>query len=223
MITLATYKRPHNLLRFIAAYGITEASEPVLVLVDEDDDSYDRIVMPPTFRMERIPPGCTASKRANIQFERYPNEPYYAIMGDDVVPMTKHWDRKLKAAAGEWKIAYCADGIQNERLATHPFIGGELVRAQGFVEEPMMRDWYADNCRMDVGNALGLLVYLDDVEYDHQHHTTGKSLLDTTYLKQKNHEEDAYLYEVWRLNGGLRDTVERVRKAMLDKGVVGVP
>ena len=214
MIILATHRRPENLNRFIEAYKNTEASEPVLLLIDENDDSYDHMPVPDQFTVHRITPGCCASRRANIPYVIYPDEPYYAIMGDDVVPKTKHWDRILKERAGRWKIAYCADGIQNQRLATHPFIGGDLVRAMGFVEEPSMGDWFADNCRMDIGMELGLLDYVEEVQFDHRHFITGKAPEDETYKKQRDHDKDREAYHKWRFFGGFAETVTRIKGAI---------
>jgi hypothetical protein len=135
-------------------------------------------------------------------------------MADDVEPLTDYWDVTMKAACGEWKMAYCADGIQNRKLPTHPFMGGKFVRAQGFIEEPSVHDWFADNCRKDVAYALNLSVYVEEVKFMHHHHVNGKAPLDETYTKQWNHSEDAYLYQRWLRHGGFRKTVDRVRKAM---------
>lgn len=199
MICLATHKRPDNITRFIASYGVTGAIEPVLMMIDEDDRSYDNIVFPDSFKVITIPSGSTASRRANIPFERFPEEPYYAIMGDDIVPMTNNWDQILKAAAGRFRIAYPDDGIQHHRLATHPFIGGDLVRSQGFVEEPSMGDWYADNCRMEIGRALHLLKYVEEVKFDHMHYINGKAPLDETYQKQQGRDPKDYIK--WQSTG----------------------
>ena len=218
MIILATHKRPDNLKRCIQACKDTEVTERVLVLIDEDDDSYDSISLPENFTVHRIPPGSCASRRANIPFELHPDEPYYAIMGDDVVPKTKGWDKILRARAGGWKVAYCADGIHNQKLATHPFIGGELARAQGFVEEPSMLNWYADNCRMDVGAELGLLDYVEEVQFEHLHHCNGKAPVDETYTKQGDHKADLWAYQRWRLFGGFAETVQRISEVINQQG-----
>jgi hypothetical protein len=212
MINLPTHKRPKSLLRFIEAYHLTQATEPVLLLIDEDDNSYDELSFPSNFSILRIPPGCSAPQRANIPFEKSPHEPYYAIMGDDVVPLTPLWDQKLKEHAQKWKVAYGADGIQNEKLTTHPFIGGEFVRAQGFVAEPAMGDWYGDNCLMDVARTFDLLDYVPEVKYDHQHYITGKSELDATYAKQSDPNKDFEAYKNWGENGGYTNTLLRIAK-----------
>ncbi len=218
MIILATHKRPKNIMRFFRICKQTQVTEKVLLLIDEDDNSYEEILtsLPKNFSVLRIPPGCCASRRANIPFEKFPNEPYYAIMGDDVFPVGWKWDQVMREAAGEWNIAYCDDGIQGKHLATHPFIGGELVRAQGFVEEPSMLDWFADNCRMDVGAELGLLRYVENVKFDHLHHINGKADFDQTYAKQKNGEGAYAEYLKWRLFGGFSRTVRKIEKAIKD-------
>lgn len=219
MIILATHKRRAGLERFIEAYIKTKASEPVKLVIDEDDRSYDGLFLPDTFTVLRIPPGAVASERANVVFRNFPNEPYYAILADDIEPLTEHWDIIMKESCGSWNIAYCADGIMNERLATHPFMGGELMRAQGFIEEPSVHDWYADNCRMDVGHHFGCLVYVKNVHFMHHHHMNGKAVKDETYLKQWDHNHDSYLYQQWLHFGGFRGAVDRIKKVMDEKSI----
>lgn len=218
MIILATHKRRAGLERFIGYYIKTKASEPVKLVIDDNDCSYDGMFLPDSFSVLRIPPGASATERANVAFRNFPDEPYYGIMADDVEPLTEHWDIIMKESCGDWNMAYCADGIMNERLATHPFFGGQLIRAQGFIAEPSLHDWYGDNCWMDVTHALGVILYVKGVNFMHHHHLNGKAPMDETYKKQWDHSHDSYLYQQWLHFGGFRKTVNRVSKVMLDKG-----
>jgi hypothetical protein len=214
MLILPTHKRRNNLTRFIAAYDETKAVEPVLLVIDDNDTTYDDVVLHSNFSILRIPPGLCSSKRENLAFEKYPDEQCYGILADDVVPRTPHWDVIMKEAAGDWGLAYCPDTIHGKKLPTHPFMGGELVRAMGFIDEPTIHDYYSDNCRRDVAHALGLLRPVDNVELVHMHWVNGLADKDDTYKKQWDNNHDAYLYQQWLHFGGFYDTVRRVKGKM---------
>lgn len=214
MIILPTHRRKANLERFIRAYVRTKASEPVLLVIDTNDDTYERMNLPDTFSVLRIHPKQCASARCNFAFKNFPDEKYYGILGDDIEPLTEHWDIIMKESCGDWKMAYCADGIFDEKLPTHPFLGGELVRAQGFIDEPSVHDWYADNCRRDMAHALGNGVYVQNVKFMHHHHVNNKAPMDETYKKQWDHNHDSFLYQTWLHQGKFRATVDRLKKVI---------
>jgi hypothetical protein len=129
MILLPTRARPRNLLRFIKAYHNTAASEPVMLMLDDDDSkSYEGIPLPDGWKVV-VRPQQSIVKYLNQCFYDMPNEPYYAMLADDVEPLSGGWDKILKGAAGSDFVAWPDDLIQGSRLPTHPFIGGDLARS----------------------------------------------------------------------------------------------
>jgi hypothetical protein len=128
-------------------------------------------------------------------FETFPNLDYYGFLGDDLIPRTMHWDKKLIEAAGVGDISYGDDGNWGEKLATHPTIGGELVRQMGWLCYPGLQKLFIDTVWHTIGARLGRLHYLPDVKLEHMHYLFGKAEHDDTYGDQAKdfaHDKDYY-------------------------------
>ena len=126
MLIMPTRGRPDNFARFVKAYKDTGAIDKVVVKLDLDDPTalqYNQVGAPPhwEFIVSEPSKGCFAQ---NIIFQLYPNQEYYGIIADDLVPRTRNWDQILAAACGSWGVSYGDDLLKRETLATHPFIGG---------------------------------------------------------------------------------------------------
>lgn len=199
MIILPTIYRPESLKRFIAAYTHTDASLPVYVVLDAGDAArYDSVAMPPQFKRVRAPAGTRIGDIFNMVFRQFPNEDYYGILSDDVVPETFRWDILLKEACGKDKIAWGYDGIQNELLPCHPFIGGDLVRKLGFLAAPGIKHWYVDNAWKDIAEGLNCGVFMPEIRLKHYHYTNGLAQKDRAYDTQPNPVKDEIAYNMWR-------------------------
>ncbi len=128
-------------------------------------------------------------------FKTFPNLDYYGFLGDDLIPRTKYWDKELIEAAGASDISYGDDGNWGEKLATHPCLGGELVRHMGWLSYPGLKKLFIDTVWMTIGVTLGKLHYLPDVKLEHMHYLFGKGEHDETYGDQAKyfaHDQDYY-------------------------------
>ena len=197
MIILPTKGRPHNLRRFISAYVKTRATLPVLVALDGADiASYTEFFnslyepIPQQFSFIIMPAGTPIGDIFNIISSKFCNEPFYGVMADDVVPETEFWDVVLRDACVPDKISWGSDGIQNARLATHPFIGGDLVRKLGWMAPPGVKHWYVDNGWTQLAKLADAGAYLPEVKTTHMHPVRDKAPMDETYLKQPDHMRD---------------------------------
>lgn len=199
MIYLPTKNRPRNIERFITAYHRSGATLPVVLCINEGDKSYNRLELPDNFTVERFPARCVNDIH-RFMFQKYPAEEFYAVLADDVIPGSPLWDIKLKAACLPGNLAWGADGLQNERLPTHPFMGGDFVRRMGFICPPRLKHWYADNIWLNFATAWGVGRYLKDVKLWHLHHLNHLSPMDETYASQPDTEEDRKTYEDFMAN-----------------------
>lgn len=211
MIIFPTRGRPQNLKRFIRAYADTRATEPVLVIVDRCDDKleeYKEIEMPNSFLADivtRVP----LTETINNAFIRNPNQPYYAVVCDDVVPSTPAWDKILSDIATCGRISWGRDGIQNEQLPTHPFISGDIVRRLGWVLYPECKQQYADTVLGAIARASGLGKYCDYVKMTHHHYINGRAEMDKTYKECPDPKQDAKVFEEFMANH-LETTIKRL-------------
>ncbi len=197
MFILPSRGRPHNLRRFLDAALDTDQQARTLVYLDEDDPAlgeYRKINYPHWWVVHVGQPVGLGGVYKWV-FETFPDLDYYGFLGDDLIPQTKHWDEKLIDAAGVGGISYGDDGHWGELLATHPCIGGELVRHMGWLCYPGLKKLFIDTVWHTIGAKLGRLHYLPDVKLEHMHYLFGKAEHDETYGDQAKdfaYDQDYY-------------------------------
>jgi hypothetical protein len=205
MWSLPTRGRPESLKRFINCYKDTNASSTVYVRVDDDDVSlndYMQVKLPDTFELI-VGPRIGLKSSMEEMFHKYPNEPWYGLAADDLIPKTQYWDQLLVNEAGLKRIAYPNDMGKDPTLPTHPVIGGNLVRAVGWFGHPDCYHFYLDNAWKFIGERLENIVRLEDVVVEHLHYSFKKSSKDQTYLDQKpNMQTDGEAFNKWIVEHG---------------------
>lgn len=207
MYILPTHKRRANLIRFFEACRDTHVTEPLLLLIDEDDKTYDGMELPMfVVGVKTCSSGMSSTERLNEAFRSFPAKDYYGVLGDDVVPESMGWDRILAEECGRdgKHIVYPDDGLQQSKLCTIPVISGEFCRAWGKLAEQSIKHWFSDNVWMMLGYYTGTLKYIPEVRLTHCHWVNGKAHKDGTYMKQPSPEIDLGNYEKymnWQFTG----------------------
>lgn len=213
MIILPTKGRPESLRRFCHQYYLTKAELPIHVIFDAKDAwRYNDVKTPEHWRRISAPAGMPIGEIFNVIFKKYPNEPFYGMVADDVLPETMHWDTTLRDACTPDKIAWGYDSIQNENLPVHPFIGGDLLRKIGWWAAPGLKHWFVDNAWKSLTLALGNGVYLPDVKMTHLHPLNGRAANDRTYEEQPLHAADHFTYTKF-MNEKFPEIVARIQQA----------
>ncbi len=211
MIVLPTKGRPDNLRRFVRVYKETTASLPIHVIFDAADAyRYDDVETPAHWKRVSVPAGTPLGGIFDKVFKKYPNEAYYGMVADDILPETSGWDVIMAELCQPDKIVWGADGLQNEKLPVHPFIGGDLIRALGWWAAPGLKHWFVDNIWKDVADALDCGLYLPQVKMTHLHYINGKAQMDRTYREQPDHRGDERTYETLK-SGQFLSIIERVK------------
>ncbi len=214
MFILPSRGRPHNLRRFLNAALDTDQQARTLVYLDEDDPTlgeYRKIDYPHWWIVHVGQPVGLGGVYKWV-FETFPNLDYYGFLGDDLIPRTKHWDKELIDAAGIGDISYGDDGNWGEKLATHPCVGGELVRHMGWLCYPGLNKLFIDTVWHTVGITLGRLHYLPDVKLEHMHYIFGKAEHDETYGDQTKyyaHDQDYYRKFIGEWGAVLEDAQDK--------------
>ncbi len=219
MFILPSRGRPDNVARLIEAWHETAATAMEYkwrVRLDEDDltlDAYYRLPWPKCWNViigKRISP-CEAFNEA---FGKCPDAGFYGLMGDDIMPRTACWDAILVSEASGWNVAYGDDLINGEAHGTHLVVGGELIRALGWVSLPGVKRLYCDTALNHIGRSLGVLRYRPDVILEHLHFSNRKAPMDETYRKPEK-REDRRIFEAWRRDPATEATLERIASARL--------
>lgn len=201
MIILPSMGRPHLMERFTEAYWKTKATLPVVVVLDEGDIArrwYGGLRYPEQFTVKVAPAGMRIGPLLNAMVSENPDETFYGFMADDCVPETECWDVALAEACQPDKVAWGYDGLQNEGLATHPFVGGDLVRKLGWLQLPGAQHCFGDTVLTDIAKALGKAVYRPEVRTVHHHILNGKAPSDATYANQPDFYKDREVYEKFK-------------------------
>ena len=201
MWILPSRSRPHNMQRFIDAWKATAIdgnSQFVEVILDHDDPAqaeYMALDYPRSWRVVAIE--CVGScGAAQSAYRRNRREPFYGLLGDDVMPRSVGWNVKLATAAGNDGVAFGDDTINGATHAAHSAIAGDLVREIGWLSLPGLKRLYLDTIWTDIGRSRGTLRYLPHVLLEHMHFSNGKAPFDTTYDKPSA-VEDRAIYQAW--------------------------
>lgn len=196
-VIVPTRGRPQNAARLQQAFRDTESLNATLVFVADADDpelpAYREVLdgaMLLTFSGDTGTGMVSALNRAADLLA--PQYGALGFMGDDHLPRTAGWDAHvLGALAGPWpRVVYGDDLFQGERLATAAFLPSRLVQAMGFMAPPVLRHLYVDNFWMELGQALGGLVYLPEIVIEHVHPAAGKTPMDERYAAVNAPEAD---------------------------------
>lgn len=201
MWLLPSRERPDSVARFFKAFEETGATTPGVLWLDEDDD-YDKYIallgkIPANWQVIRRPRPESLGALCNEFFALFPNEPWYGLIADDMVPRTRGWDKQLIEAAGSDGLSYGDDCINGKAKATHPVIGGDLVRELGWIALPGLTRIYIDDALMESARRRSKLHYLPAVITEHLHFSTGKSPNDAVYAKPRA-GEDKEIFDAWR-------------------------
>lgn len=197
LVVVPSRGRPQNLKRLLDACAATRSNAKIWVRLDKDDPTlfeYLKLDLPTVHVGEQV----KAAGAMEEAFRFYPDEQAYGLIGDDAIPKTFHWDRKLYV--NPWTITYPDDGIWGESYASHPFVGGDFVRAIGFYALPGLVHLYTDTVWDHLGRLYGNIIYKPQVRIEHLHWSVGKAPKDATYERVFNGKPHAKEDELCFLN-----------------------
>ena len=199
MIFVCSRKRRHSLSRFI---HMSRPRLPGRVLIDDDDGSYDGMELPPGWRYFMGERKSTI-EILNRAFRHFPDEPFYAVVCDDMVYQTKDWDKILSESCGTNHVAWGSDGRWNSSLCTSFFIGGELARRMGWLVHPGFGHLYADQLWWEIATRAGISRYHPEVTFEH------RKVADETFLQRRITGDREKFKEV--MESEISELVERAK------------
>ncbi len=205
MWLLPTRNRPRAVEATIAAMRATGEVPEVAVMVDGPMYALD---WPKNWHVYESYGHLEMQRALNELLRLHPNENSYGILTDQSRPITPQWATKLEQAAGTGSIAMCnttkprTNPRTGLRRVTTVCIGGDLVRAIGWIWLDRVCHLFGDDAWEDIGYALNCIKFVPDVviqallkrdgevEIDANHHRKwrGKSYMGT----------DAEAFEEWK-------------------------
>jgi len=213
MFVMCTRGRPHFVKEFIRCWHDIKGSYPVTILIDDDDpkvEDYKLIDYPKNWTVLYNESAKPVIKYSNWLKDNMHHD-FYGIIADDLRPKTVELDKILVLAAKNNQIAYPNDSIQFEGLCTHPVIGGDLVRATGWILNTDFFHFYTDNAWMYIGQQTNKLHYFPDVLCPHIHHSVGTREADeTSFGLDQNFAADYQRYTSWLSSPKTAELIEKI-------------
>lgn len=205
--------RPDRIRDTVASYGWGGESMVLLTLWSGDKRLPEYLAQqwPENWRTE-IVDMLGNGPTYNEILRRYPSESCYGFLADDVLLDVPGMLRMLEEAAGSWNVAYANDQHHEDRICTMPCIGGELVRAVGYLAPPQIIHMAIDCAWHEIGRRLGVLRFFRDLTYTHLHPLFGTAKWDATYAQaQRASAFYEQLFRGWVFGGELDALLERVK------------
>jgi len=150
------------------------------IIVDSDEvDKYSFIDEYNSKFVTKViaPYGITLMQKINYWALEVANEyKYVAFIGDDIV-FRDRWEKEFIEFLSQHKyaLAYANDLHQGEKLATHPCITSNMIKAVGFFGCPAVQHNCFDNYWMNIVHNLGAIKYFPNIIMDHMHPHAGKA------------------------------------------------
>lgn len=163
---LCTRNRPKATEELIEAMRATGEIPAVAVMVDGPMYQID---WPTHWKVHNSFGHLEMQRALNQLLLLYPKEPFYGLLTDTHRPQTPGWATKLAEAAGRGCIAICnttkhrMNPRTGLRRVTTMALGGDLVRAIGWIWLDRVTHLYGDDAWEDIGYALNIVKYLPDV------------------------------------------------------------
>lgn len=186
MWLLPSKGRPASLARFFGAFEKTGGSTPGLVIIDQADAErheaeYKAIALPLGWSI-RITDGVTQGQKLAEIWPDIIGAAWLGLIGDDCVPETDAWDRRMVQALDGANIVSCNDAWQApRRLGNCWVMAGDVVRAVGYVFPPGMQHLYVDDVWETIGQAAQCWRCLMSVRVAHRHVLKGEADPDETH------------------------------------------
>lgn len=207
--------RPDRIRQVVDSYNWT--GQPVHLVLYEGDKrlpEYAKQKWPDMWKLD-IVPMLGNGPTYNEMLRRYPNELCYGFLADDAVLEVPNMLSQLELEADSWNIAYANDKHWGDKLPTMPCLGGELVRAVGYLAPEYLMHWAIDTAWGELGKRLGNLRYRGDLTYSHYNPVWGSAPDDETYREARRNATDwQQLLRSWMVND-MPLAIERVKAAQL--------
>lgn len=207
MWLLPTRNRPKACEAMIACMKETGQVPDTVVMVD--GPMYN-IEWPSHWKIHESYGHMEMQRALNALYRLYPNEKTYGVLTDQSRPATPLWATKMEEAADDGFIGMSNPVKQRvnprsgRRRITTTCLGGELVRAVGWVWLDTLVHLYGDDAWEDIGYALNVIRYLPDTVIVGLLKKDGEVPIDANHKRiwqgQRYMAPDAEAYAAWKKN-----------------------
>lgn len=210
-----------DLLESMRATGVLLYNQLVLRL-DDDDPSlaeYGNLVTGSDVTII-VGPRVVLSQCWNEAYDKAQND-IAMLCGDDIRFRTQGWDDRVASTILNCRdrlvLVHGDDGIQGDKVATHPFLHRAWVDVVGYFVPPIFASDWNDMWLTEVADKIGRRCYLPDVYTEHLHPVAGKHYLDQTHLERLDRHRAEDCDRLYRDTAGERlADAEKLRAAIVE-------
>jgi hypothetical protein len=210
-VTVPTRGRPHNLERLHKALKATCTVDYTLFARLDNDDKAEYPQLEDVVYLigDRIFFAPSLNELAELASQQ--GFTHVAILGDDVLPETKGWDKMMIDALPGLGVVYGSDGLEHlhgQDLPTHVIVPIEMYHRLGWLGLPTLRHLFCDNVWRELGKATNF-VYVPEAKLTHLHRWNKTARNDNTYREANDKEKreyDSLAFETWRDGPGLEES-----------------
>lgn len=223
MWILPTYNRPHLLRDTLKLFAFAETKGLILVNGCDTPEYRESVrYKPDGWKVESLPENLGVAGAMQYAFEKYPNEPWYGWLADDLIPKTEGWDTKLVEALNDKTlIASASNNWHKPNRFQTGIVSGDLAREVGFLHLPGTWGCYSDDFWERLGTELGIWKSFDDVVVETLNPRKGDyewdAASEATY-NETTFAKDGQIWEAFQ-EGPYQALRERIR----EKFSVGAP
>lgn len=183
MWIVPTYGRPQRCQQLLDSIAAARPCGRGIVIIDGSPETeYGSLRLPPGWHRVERPTNHGVCAALNLALELYPDEPFYGFVSDDSFVGTADWSAPLVEAAGTAGFATSADGWQaGKRMHGAVAIGGDLVRALGWIAPPGLVHSFVDDAWEWLADKLFNWTHVPRVMVEHRHRANGLAENEPTY------------------------------------------
>ena len=200
MIIVPTYKRPEKLKNLIRCFKETETVTPVYLIIQGHPELYEGIEYPDNWTIDILKENIGLVAVCNYAFNKFPNEPWYGLICDDIEPKTLNWDTKLISHSKPYNIVSCKDTLNKDawRISGIILWGGDLIRLCGFLCPPCTWHICGDDWWELVNRTCNIYTVFPEIESTHiTPETTGIEADETYKSSYANFDGQVAQYNDW--------------------------
>lgn len=187
MWLLPSRGRPHLVQRLMPHFQ----TPGILLLDDDDHHRYEGVALADGWKRV-VRRRMHLSAKVNAGFDGSPDEPWYGVINDDHLPVTKDWDLLLTNPVRG--MAWPHDNYAG-RISVL-VMSGDLVRKLGWFACPDIRHFYLDDVHELIAECLGYRGS-PEIVVSHEHVNAGRMPVDQTYRERPNNAEDRAAFVRW--------------------------
>lgn len=168
----------------------------ILVYLDEDDPQ--RSAYPLTLVDEVVTGPSRGLGKIWNQLARFAKGDLLMMANDDLVFITKEWDRRIIETINETAprddifVAWADDGAPNSAgRCTFPIVSRSWFEVLGYLAPECFHFLWHDTWVGDIGKRLGRTMFIADVLIEHRHYAFKKANYDETYRRHRTGIENA--------------------------------